>query len=283
MALLERKVPAMAKSREITLSTLHSFEETLDRVREGVVLVLGRLARFLPANNPRVKTIIRSLFDVLNTPSAKVQKSVAKCLVPLVHVCRGDAQVCVYVRVYMCVCVYMHMCTYTYANTYICTYTYTHMQELFSLCFERLADEEDFAVRIGASYGVAALVRGLKYSSIKRYVCVCVRMCVCVCADSNTRRSSGMYVSVCVCVCVCVRTQILVDQAVYKYVCVYACVCGCVCECLYFMFTNKHTHTHKQVQPARRARRDDQLQGLAEQAGCPNDLRASVCGAGLVL
>jgi hypothetical protein len=57
-----------------------------DRVRLGVVVMLGTLARHLEKADARIPTITDTLIAALATPSEPVQAAVARCLPPLVQV-----------------------------------------------------------------------------------------------------------------------------------------------------------------------------------------------------
>ncbi|EDQ88831.1 uncharacterized protein MONBRDRAFT_8718 [Monosiga brevicollis MX1] len=55
-----------------------------DRMRQGVIVMLGALGGHLDKGDERVPQIVRTLVQALGTPSEAVQSSVAKCLQPLV-------------------------------------------------------------------------------------------------------------------------------------------------------------------------------------------------------
>lgn len=60
-------------------------DDSFDFQREGTVLLLGAVAKHLDDNNSKVLYAIHTLIDAArNTPSEPVQRSVAKCLPPLV-------------------------------------------------------------------------------------------------------------------------------------------------------------------------------------------------------
>ena len=54
-----------------------------DFVRAGVVVLLGALAKHLEKDDPKVRSILDRLVEVLSTPSEAVQRSVSDCLPPL--------------------------------------------------------------------------------------------------------------------------------------------------------------------------------------------------------
>ena len=64
-----------------------------DSARQSVVVLLGRLAQHLPANDKRVKPIVGQLIAALSVPSEKVQKAVSTCLPALVPSIRAEVKV----------------------------------------------------------------------------------------------------------------------------------------------------------------------------------------------
>jgi hypothetical protein len=67
--------------------TVHTVAHTVgDRVRRGVVLFMGATARHLDGDDSRLPTIVNTLVGALTIPSEKVQKTVSKCLTPLMKV-----------------------------------------------------------------------------------------------------------------------------------------------------------------------------------------------------
>ena len=56
-----------------------------DQVKEGAVILYGRIARHLPFSDNRISDVIEKLIVVLDTPSESVQTSAADCLYPLLR------------------------------------------------------------------------------------------------------------------------------------------------------------------------------------------------------
>ena len=111
-------------------------EEQYDYVRQGAVVFLGTLARHLDPSNPKVKSIIDTLIEVLKTPSESVQRSVSDCLPPLLSALQGDKE---------------------------------FVDEKVQLLLNRALHGETYGDRRGAAYGLAGAVKGLGLSSLKSY------------------------------------------------------------------------------------------------------------------
>ncbi|KAK9278232.1 hypothetical protein L1049_027794 [Liquidambar formosana] len=62
-----------------------SDEEKYDLVHEGVVILIGALAKHLAKDDPKVHAVVEKLLDGLNTPSEAVQRAVLTCLSPLMQ------------------------------------------------------------------------------------------------------------------------------------------------------------------------------------------------------
>ncbi|XP_073675995.1 stalled ribosome sensor GCN1 [Garra rufa] len=127
--------------KESVNSLLPVFEEFLknapqdasyDSVRQGVVILMGSLAKHLDKSDPKVKPIVAKLITALSTPSQQVQESVAGCLPPLVPAIKEDAGGMV--------------------------------RKLLQL----LLESDKYAERKGAAYGLAGLVKGLGILSLKQ-------------------------------------------------------------------------------------------------------------------
>ena len=106
-----------------------------DRVAEGLVVFMGTVARHLSADDTKILDIVDHLIEALKTPSHSVQKSVAKCLAPLMTL----------------------------------AVVVEHTPRLVQNCIEQLAKGGNYGERKGAAFGVAAMVKGLKLSSLKKY------------------------------------------------------------------------------------------------------------------
>ncbi|KDN49927.1 ARM repeat-containing protein [Tilletiaria anomala UBC 951] len=74
---------------DVLIKTLENFFEknsrSSDGVTEAVVILLGRLARHLAPEDPRLAIAIKRLLEALHTPSELVQSAVSDCLPPLIR------------------------------------------------------------------------------------------------------------------------------------------------------------------------------------------------------
>lgn len=111
-------------------------EAQYDYVRQGAVVFLGTVARHLDPDNPKVKSIVDTLVEVLTTPSEAVQRAVSDCLPPLVSALQGDA-----------------------------AFVEATVQRLL----DRALRGASYGDRRGAAFGLAGAVKGLGLSSLKSY------------------------------------------------------------------------------------------------------------------
>lgn len=104
-----------------------------DYVTEAAVLLFGRVARHLHADDERLKTVIGRLVDALKTPSEAVQSAVSDCLPPLVRL----------------------------------------RKEQVPILIQRLLDDTlnaiKYAERRGAAYGLAGAIKGRGISCIQEF------------------------------------------------------------------------------------------------------------------
>jgi hypothetical protein len=61
-----------------------------DLVREGVVVLLGTLARHMLVGDPKRRAVLETLLEVLATPSEAVQRAVSSCMAPLMTPLAGE-------------------------------------------------------------------------------------------------------------------------------------------------------------------------------------------------
>lgn len=101
-----------------------------DNLRNGLVCLLGTLARYLDPNSPKLRTIFARLIDDLSIPSRQVQESVAICIPPLAKLLKEQA-----------------------------------MDELKR--FFRSITQGKYAERRGFAYGIAGLTKGLGLATLK--------------------------------------------------------------------------------------------------------------------
>jgi hypothetical protein len=107
--------------------------ETSDHIQEGVVILFGRLARHLDASDSRIPAIVDRLTAALKTPSEQVQIAVSECISPLVQI-MGD-----------------------------------QVPKLVDALLEDLLNGPKYAIRRGAAYGLAGVVRGAGIGSFKQF------------------------------------------------------------------------------------------------------------------
>ncbi|KAI9997295.1 hypothetical protein PInf_000735 [Phytophthora infestans] len=102
-----------------------------DHQREGVVVCLGSLAKHMAPTDPKVSSIVDSLIEALEIPSESVQRSVAMCLSPLMRTVKDRST------------------------------------SILDDLLKRATEGETFGERMGAAYGVSAMVKGLGISALK--------------------------------------------------------------------------------------------------------------------
>ncbi|KAF1795795.1 Translational activator Gcn1 [Phytophthora cactorum] len=102
-----------------------------DHQREGVVVCLGSLAKHMAPTDPKVSSIVDSLIEALDIPSESVQRSVATCLSPLMGAVKDRST------------------------------------SILDDLLKRVTECETFGERMGAAYGVSAVVKGLGISALK--------------------------------------------------------------------------------------------------------------------
>ncbi|KAJ2862732.1 translational activator of GCN4 [Coemansia erecta] len=109
-----------------------------DLIREGVVVLLGRLAQHLPDgsrdNDARIADAVDRLVETLSTPSEAVQSAVSECLPPLAKRV-GEAK----------------------------------FAELVSAVMASTLNGSKYSDRRGGAYGLAGLVRGRGLAALKKY------------------------------------------------------------------------------------------------------------------
>lgn len=101
-----------------------------DRIRELVIILYGSLGRHLDASDERLTIIVDRLLATLDTPSEDVQYAVSECIAPLVKSIEP------------------------------------RLQDHLDVLFEKLWNGSNLAVRKGAAYGIAGLVKGAGIKSL---------------------------------------------------------------------------------------------------------------------
>ncbi|PSK56762.1 hypothetical protein B9Z65_6386 [Elsinoe australis] len=104
-----------------------------DLVNEAVVILYGALARHLKSGDKRVPKVVQRLLQTLSTPSESVQYAVAQCLPPLVQASSQEAG--------------------------------QYVQKMM----EDLTDGKKYAVRRGAAYGLAGIVKGRGVAALREF------------------------------------------------------------------------------------------------------------------
>lgn len=105
-----------------------------DRIRSGVVIFLGAIARHMDQSDSKIRVVLSRLIQVISTPSAVVQRGVADCLSPLMPFLDENER-------------------RETANTFL----------------NMLTCSESYAERRGAAFGLAGLVKGCGISSLKSF------------------------------------------------------------------------------------------------------------------
>jgi hypothetical protein len=118
--------------RDGAASKLASSDELLrDQQHEGVIVYLGVLAQYLPPTDPKIASTAEILLKALHTPSEAVQRACATCLIGLSK----------------------------------------HLKESSAPILSRLLSElitgSSFAIRRGASFGLAGCVKGFGIACLK--------------------------------------------------------------------------------------------------------------------
>ncbi|PFH47401.1 hypothetical protein AMATHDRAFT_152123 [Amanita thiersii Skay4041] len=116
------------------LSRPTSKSETDDQIKEAVVILFGRLARHLNAQDKRLPGIVNRLVEALKTPAEQVQIAVSDCLSPLVKLIPKP-----------------------------------RLEKLVADLFEELFDSPKYAARRGAAYGLAGVIKGSGISGMKEF------------------------------------------------------------------------------------------------------------------
>ncbi|KAI8994402.1 armadillo-type protein [Gaertneriomyces semiglobifer] len=107
--------------------------ETHDRIREACVILLGTLAKHLEPTDAMIPEVVAKLVDTLNTPSETVQIAVSECLPGVIKVNRSGAR------------------------------------RLVEKLLHQLYTAEKYGERRGAAYGLAGVVKGCGFGSLREY------------------------------------------------------------------------------------------------------------------
>ncbi|KAK6355078.1 translational activator of GCN4 [Orbilia brochopaga] len=118
---------------ENTLEEPDRKSQEQDDRNEAIIILYGALAKHLETGNKKIPSIVQRLFTTLSTPSESVQYAVAECLPPLVRASRDK--------------------------------TGEYAEKMTSLLFT----SSKYAIRRGAAYGLAGIVRGYGISALKDF------------------------------------------------------------------------------------------------------------------
>ncbi|CEO98375.1 unnamed protein product (mitochondrion) [Plasmodiophora brassicae] len=139
------KAGLAAVESECGAATVSELQEILDAglkrdsdlVREGSIVLLGRIAQYLnpDTDEDQILSVFERLLEALRTPSYSVQMAVAQCLAPLSAMLKRESQ----------------------------------RQDTVNLLLDRLSHGETYGDRKGAALGLAGVVKGMKIASVKKY------------------------------------------------------------------------------------------------------------------
>ena len=127
------KVEELMKMFELALDDADTRSTASDLVNEAVVILYGALAGHLKKGDERVPKAVQRLLATLDTPSETVQYAVAGCLPPLVQTSSQKTS------------------------------------EYAQYVLEKLLQSKKYAVRRGAAYGLAGIVKGKGVSALREY------------------------------------------------------------------------------------------------------------------
>lgn len=127
------KVEEMMSIFEQALDESDKNSTISDLVSEAIVILYGALARHLPDGDERIPKVVQRLLLILSTPSETVQYAVAGCLPPLVQTSSQN--------------------------------THDYVQSVL----DELLESKKYAIRRGAAYGLAGIVRGKGISALKEF------------------------------------------------------------------------------------------------------------------
>ena len=127
------RVEELMEMFESALDDADIRSTTSDLVNEAVVILYGALASHLKKGDERVPKAVQRLLATMDTPSETVQYAVAGCLPPLVQTSSQKTS------------------------------------EYAQYVLEKLLQSKKYAVRRGAAYGLAGIVKGKGVSALREY------------------------------------------------------------------------------------------------------------------
>lgn len=128
-----KRLAALISLFESHLAKKTPATEADDQIKEAVVILFGRVARHLDSSDERIPAIVDRLVDALSTPAEQVQIAVSDCLSPLVRLMRPK------------------------------------LPSLIDHLFDQLFNAPKYAIRRGAAYGLAGVIRGTGIAGMKEF------------------------------------------------------------------------------------------------------------------
>ncbi|KAF5354845.1 hypothetical protein D9756_005584 [Leucocoprinus leucothites] len=128
-----KRLAALISLFESHLAKKTPATEADDQIKEAVVILFGRVARHLDPSDERIPSIVDRLVEVLATPAEQVQIAVSDCLTPLVRLMRPK------------------------------------LPSLIDHLFDQLFNAPKYAIRRGAAYGLAGVLRGTGIAGMKEF------------------------------------------------------------------------------------------------------------------
>lgn len=131
-----------------------------DLLREGSVLLLATLAKFLPKGDEKVREVMDRLVHALRTPSEPVQRSAATAMSPLMGMLGGGPD---------------------------------DVRPLMQQMMAALLEGETYGDRRGAAFGLAGMVKGLGISALKAYEVMTTLQAAAADKKNETRRQGALF------------------------------------------------------------------------------------------
>ncbi|RHZ01524.1 hypothetical protein DYB31_000087 [Aphanomyces astaci] len=144
-----------------------------DHQKEGMVVFLGSLARHMDKADPKVASIVQRLLDSLKIPSEPVQRAIALCLSPLIPAVKDQST------------------------------------DILNSLLTDATQGETYGDRMGAAFGVSAVVKGLGIAALKQHAIIPRLEEAMKSANSNSRQGALTVIE-----CLCARLGFLFEPYV---------------------------------------------------------------------
>jgi hypothetical protein len=128
-----KRLAALISLFESHLAKATPATEADDQIKEAVVILFGRVARHLDSSDVRIPSIVDRLVEALSTPAEQVQIAASDCLSSLVRLMRPK------------------------------------LPSLVNHLFDQLFNAPKYAIRRGAAYGLAGVIRGTGIAGMKEF------------------------------------------------------------------------------------------------------------------